>query len=131
MERNYSKVRTVAGKGNYRGYTEWSEGDILMGKLVGKFKDQYGKTGMEMLVEYVDFKKKEDEEGKVGQTLRVNATGGIADFIENEAEIGKHYEVEYMGTYVVDQGPYKGKSGHSVQITEVSVSDSVAEDVEL
>lgn len=124
----------------YRAWEDYSVGDVVMGEIVGKHKDNYGKTSPVIKVSYCSFKT-EDAAKYMGKNLVLNSCANLNNPL-TEAKIisadgtdistGKTIQVEYTGKYTLAKGPYKGKEGHDMQIQLLESDDeSESEDVDL
>lgn len=134
-------VQTLTISKVYRGWDDYSVGDIVIGKIVGKHKDNYGKTSPVINVDYCSFKG-ESADKYMGKNLVLNSCANLANpLIEakiisedgTDIELGKTIQVEYTGKYTLVKGPFKGKEGHDMQIQIVESDDGsdLSEDVDL
>lgn len=124
-------VQTLTVSKTYRQWEDWAVGDVVIGKIVGKHKDNYGKTSPVILVDYCSFKG-ESAEKYMGKNLVLNSCANLANPLKeagiinkdgDDVQLGKTIQVEYTGKYTLEKGPYKGKEGHDMQIQVVEVDD--------
>lgn len=131
-------VQTLTISKIYRGWDDYSVGDIVMGEIVGKNKDNYGKTSPVIRVDYCSFKG-ESADKYMGKNLVLNSCANLSNPLTEakimsadgtDIETGKTIQVEYTGKYTLTKGPFKGKEGHDMQI-QVLEADIESEDVDL
>jgi hypothetical protein len=116
MERriDMSNWEEVGGHTKFVKYKECVAGQTLVeGKYVGKAQNQYG--------EY--FKFRGNEGGHIG--LR----GGHLAYLMKDIAEGQPVKVVFEGTFVLKDGPYRGKESHRVKVfTKGKADDGLDED---
>lgn len=105
---------TEKGNKTYRSWKKWTEGDVLIGKFLSQYEDNYGNPGYDVQVIECDFSEEGDilEEGKI---IGINSCGGL-NYKMEEVPLGSVIRVEYDGTDFMDKGPMKGKEFHKVNL---------------
>lgn len=114
MSRKYVVRKSLNGPKVFRKWSEYSTGDILIGKFVGKHEDQtYNKT--HWIVKVEEAFTKEDPDKLIGKDVVLNACGSLDKAME-QVEEGQIIQVEYMGMEEMSKGKYAGKEAHLVKV---------------
>lgn len=111
-----SKKKLTHVKSEYRKWSEWKEGDVVVGKFVAEREDKYKKPNWIIEVIEAHFQGKPKLSAKMkGQNLGLNSTGTLDKAME-QVEIGNTIQVTYSGMEEMTGGPYKGKDRHIVEV---------------
>lgn len=126
MKRKYKVKRDINGPKNFRDFKKWSEGDWIVGELVGYHTDNYGKTCWKIRIEDGEFKDGTIDKfmGKV--PLVLNYCGHLEKAMA-DVEMGEMIQAEYQGTNTIQEGTYKGKESHLVSVQVVEEDDEIEE----
>jgi len=133
-KRKYETKRSMTLQKVYRKWSEFSVGDVVVGKYVADHEDNYKKTNPVLKIEECFFK---DGKDLKGQNLVINACGTVNQvFYTGKEPIkkGEIVQIEYTGTTEMDSGLYAGKDCHTMNIDvvgEVLTEEVSEEDVEL
>lgn len=114
--------RKVAGAGQFKKYTSWTDGDFIVGKLIEVGEDQtYGKPTYKILLEEVDmadatYDYPEGKAMEAGQEITLNSSGSLDHKMKN-IPVGSIVEVEYKGTEKLPSGhKFSGKNCHQFEV---------------
>ena len=114
MSRKYVVRKSLNGPKTFRKWSEYSVGDILIGKFVGKHEDTtYNKTHWVIKVEEAFVK--EGAENLIGKDVVLNACGSL-DKAMKQVEEGQTLQMEYRGMEEMTSGKYPGKDAHSIKV---------------
>lgn len=105
--RKYVSKKKIQGDVNYRGWKDWTVGDIVIGKLLRFNKDKFGKNCPVFEVEECFFKDKKAVIEQ-GGCLQLNHSKILGETITEDL-IGEVIQVELTGFHTIQNGPYKGK----------------------
>lgn len=121
----------IGGAKVFRPWVGWTEGDSFEGKHTGTTEDNYGKTNWEFETIAVDFEEEisvvipkkgknvgqeiEYEAPKVGDIFVLNSSGSLDKAME-KVDIGDKIKVIYEGTIILNKGPNKGSTAHTMKI---------------
>jgi len=123
------RKRSISGGArSYRGWKNWTAGDILVGRFVNQSVDQYDKPNYHIEVIETDFAE-EEENVEAGKKLVLNSCGSL-DYAMEQVEIGMDIEIIYQGTTTLEKGKYKGKECHTVEVSEVLTGEDTSEEQE-
>lgn len=115
MRRTFESQKQLTVTKTYRAWEEYSEGDVVVGKIIGTHKDKYGKECRIINVEEASFKKV-DGKTFAGKNLVLNSNGMLDKALDGIKE-GEFIQVEYKGTSVISKGPFSGKKAHVLDVT--------------
>lgn len=128
-----SKKKLSSTRANYRKWSEWDTGDILIGTYKGSQTDSYDKPNWLIEVEDAQFGDK-----KAAKKLNPNADGekniiglnssGKLDAAMDKVEIGDMVQIEYKGMSTIEKGKYKGKDAHDIEVDLVEEEGDEDED---
>lgn len=120
-KRSFKITKTLSGAQTYRGWKDYSEGDVVIGQFIGIHVDQYKKENVKLLVLDAQFKDGSGEalEGKV---LVLNHCGSLEHAMAEVSE-GEYVQVEYTGKITLSKGPYAGKEAHTVAVAVVEIDN--------
>jgi hypothetical protein len=125
QKRNYVVRKALsAGNQTYRKWSDYSEGDVVVGTFVGIHTCQYDKENFKVKVLDAQFA---DGTGDsfIGKTLVLNNVAFLNTAMEKVTE-GEVVQVEYTGTTPISKGKYAGKDCHtgSVAVVEIEAEES-------
>lgn len=100
---------------NFRKWSDYEEGDYVVGEYVGIHTDQYDKECMKMKVEDAVFRDKKAAKNVIGKILVLNAAGQLNKAMEKMDE-GQFVQVTYNGMSTIETGKYAGKDSHVLDI---------------
>jgi hypothetical protein len=109
-----SKFVEIGGSRVYRPWAKWAVGDVLVGRYIESYVDNYNKTGYILDVDSTDFEVAEDNLNE-GTMFGVNGSGAVNYKFAN-IEQGQLVQLEYKGTRTVEKGQFKGKEFHDVGV---------------
>jgi len=114
---NKRVFKKLTGAKNYRPWSQWDEGDYVMGKLIEKIEeDRYGKPNYVLELEEGHFGNKEAAKKLViGKDFVLNSAT-LLDNVMEKVEIGSVVRVEYLGREIMTKGAYKGKEAINLDI---------------
>jgi len=133
-KRKYETKRSMTLQKVYRKWSEFSVGDVVVGKYVADHEDNYDKNNPVLKIEECFFK---DGKDLKGQNLVINACGTVNQAFYNGKDPikkGEIVQIEYTGTIEMENGKYAGKDCHTMNIDvvgEVLTEEVSEEDVEL
>ena len=110
-KRTFVTKKKLSGvKTEYRAWKEWDEGDVLIGKLVGKTQNRKNKSKFDWLiaVEEAFFADKKEEKRVKGKTLTLNTAGQLDKGME-QVEEGQLVQITYNGAKKMQGGEYEGQ----------------------
>lgn len=123
-----SRTFTQIGGGKvFRPWGHWTEGDSIVGKLVGTSEDSFGNENFEIEVEEVEFdeevvetknkngEKVEMKAPKVGDIFVLNSCGSLERAMQN-CDNGDIIKVIYTGEIILNKGKFKGKKAHTMKV---------------
>lgn len=119
-KRKFKTKRELTASCLYRGYEEWSVGDIVIGKIVDFRKDSYGNMGIVIHVEDCQFNK--DAKKFQDKKLYLNSCGTVKGVID-ELSTNDVIQVEYKGKVVTQKGKFAGKDRHDLAIQVLEEDD--------
>lgn len=121
----------IGGAKVFRPWVGWTEGDMFEGRHTGTTEDNYGKTNWEFETIAVDFDeevavvtpKKGKNAGqeveyaapKAGDIFVLNSSGSLDKAME-KVDIGDKVKVIYEGTIILNKGPNKGSTAHTMKV---------------
>jgi len=109
----------------YRKWSEWNEGDILIGKYKGFKEDQYEKPNWLVEVEDACFSNAKEAKELVGKVIGLNSSGQLDKAMEKLTE-GQWVQITYNGTAEIEKGKFKGKDAHVIEV-DLLVEDGAEE----
>ena len=129
MRKFTTKKKLTGIAKTFKKWSEWEEGDQVIGKWVADHKDQYDHVCPVLEVEYAKFADKKFSKEVVGKNLVLNASGTLTKqlYVEKNAQHGDILQLTYMGTSMIEKGKYKGKEAHNLEI-EVLVEEGSEEE---
>lgn len=118
-KRSYKITKTISGSQSYRKWSEYKEGDVVIGQYVGIHICQYDKENVKIKVLDAQFK---DGSGEsfIGKTLVINHCGSLEHAMKEVSE-GECLQIEYTGKTMLTKGPFKGKEAHTVEVNVVEL----------
>lgn len=118
-KRKFTVTKTLSGSQSYRKWSDYSEGDVVIGQFVGIHLCQYKKENVKIKVLDAQFK---DGSGDtyIGKTLVINHCGSLEHAMQ-EVKEGEHVQIEYTGKMTLAKGPYAGKEAHTVAVAVVEI----------
>ena len=132
-----TKFKDVGGTKMFRPWNKWNEGDMLVGKYVGTFIDNYDKEGYEIEVQSATFS--DGEQISDGTLFGANSAGGFDRKMKLVPE-GSIVQIVYNGKKALgDKHKFKGSTFHDISVgvtddesvPERFETDTQFEDVEL
>jgi hypothetical protein len=122
MGRSYTVARQLSGSQSYRKWTDYAEGDVVVGQYVGIHTCQYGKDNVKLKVLDAQFA---DGTGEsfIGKVLVINHCGALEHSMK-EVKEGEYIQVEYTGKTLLTKGPFAGKDCHTVAVNIVELDDA-------
>lgn len=112
--RTFESQKQLTVSKTYRAWEEYSEGDVVVGKIIGTHTDKYGKVCRIINVEEASFKKVDGATFQ-GKNLVLNS-GGMLDKALDGIKEGEFIQIEYKGQSVISKGPFSGKKAHVVDV---------------
>lgn len=127
MEKRKFKTKKVLSgvRTEYRAWKEWTEGDVLVCKLLGTSQNKKNETKKDWIVEVIEpsFEdKKEQKRLKPGTKVTLNTAGQLDKGME-QIEIGSLVQITYNGSQEMSGGRHKGKEAHLMEVVEVESDD--------
>ena len=124
MSRRTFKVKKkLNGPQNYRKWSDYAIGDLILGTFVGIHEDKkYGKEHFKMKVMDAQFKDGTGDEFE-DKILVLNACGSLSKAMDGVEE-GQVFQVEYLGMAEMEAGNYAGKEAHSVEVSIMEEDDT-------
>ncbi len=121
MKRIFTEKKKLAGSQTYRKWSDYSEGDVVVGKFVGTHTDNYDKVNPKIKVIHAEFRDGSGE-ALIGQTLVLNSCGVLDKAMEDVQE-GEYIQVVYNGTITMQKGKYAGKEAHTMDVSLVDPNE--------
>lgn len=125
MRRTFKTKKVLSGvRTEYRGWKEWDEEDVVVGKLIGSSQNRKNKSKKDWIIEVVDafFSDKKEQKRVMGKTLTLNCAGQLDKGME-QVEIGEMIQITYNGQVEMQGGEYAGQMAHTMEVVEVSEDD--------
>lgn len=124
MEKRIWKTkRTVSGiQKMYRKWSDYKEGDMLVGKYVDDHMDQYDKNCPVIEVIEATTKDRTFQKDVIGKNLVLNHSGMIGVAFD-KVKKGEIVQLEYQGTSTIEKGKFAGKEAHVVKVEVVGDGD--------
>jgi hypothetical protein len=121
-KRKFTVTKTLSGQQSYRKWSDYSEGDTMVGEFVGIHVCQYKKNNVKLRILEANFK---DGSGDTytDKVLVVNHCGALENAMD-EVELGEFIQIEYTGTTKLMKGPFAGKDCHTVAVSVVEIEGS-------
>lgn len=117
MKREFKGRKVSGGIKNFRKWSEWEEGDVMVGKYLNSEKDtRYG--GMNRVFEVIEANFL-DKNGKSleGQQLSLNKNATIDRvFKEHTPKPGTDMQITYNGKEEMTGGDYAGQEKHVIEV---------------
>jgi hypothetical protein len=117
------------GPKNFRKWSDWEVGDIVIGTFKGTHTDQYDKECMILEVEDAQFANKKEAKQLIGKNLVLNAAGQLNKAMEKMEE-GQIIQVTYNGTSRIEKGKYQGKDAHVIDVDLLEEDNGETQDDE-
>jgi hypothetical protein len=111
------------GKSEYRKWSEWAEGDVVIGKLVSTGIDTFKKPNYKLEIEDAQLADKALSKSLTGKMLTLNSSGMLDKAMTDVSE-GQMLQITYGGTAEIEEGPYKGKESHIIQVDLVELEEA-------
>lgn len=122
-KRTFTPKRQLSGKPmKFRGWDEYSIGDILIVKYVKTTPNKFNVTKPNHVVEIIETflkDKKVQKEWTEGTHVCLN-TMGMLDKALDEIVTGTIVQITYNGKNMIEKGKMAGKEAHAVEVIEVS-----------
>jgi hypothetical protein len=129
-KRTFTAVKAASGQSRkFRSWADYSVGDVVLGKFLGSFPNQFDESKPNYSIEVLESflkDKKAQKEITEGTILALNHTGMLHKALSN-MEIGKIIQVTYNGSNTMEKGKFKGKSAHTMEVMEM-VEDGASEE---
>lgn len=132
MKRVFQTKKVLTGSNLYRKWSDYAEGDVVVGVFEGIHHDKFKKDNAKVKVHYAEFADGKGDDF-VGKTLVINSCGSLEKALGEMTE-GAAYQFVYGGKITLEKGPYAGKEAHTLSIQEVdlgSESEDSGEDYAL
>lgn len=133
QKRTFKTKRVLSGvKTEYHKWGDWSEGDTLVGKLLGTSPNKKNKSKKDWIVEVVEpffADKKQNKRLKPGTKVTLNTMGQF-DKGMAQLELGDMFQVVYNGFKEMEGGDYAGENAHLAEVTEVGYEDEESDEEE-
>lgn len=127
-KRVFKKTKKVSKvRAEYRKWSEWDEGDILIGKYIGSQIDSYDKPNWLIEVEDAQFSDTKTAKKLMGKTIGLNSNGKL-DKAMKQVEEGDMVQIEFKGMGTIEKGKYKGKDAYDVEVDIVQEEGDEDED---
>lgn len=130
-KRTFKSKKKLAGvRSEYRAWSEWSEGDIIVCKYVGSSQNRKNATKKDWIVEAIDcqFEDKKEAKRLMGKVVTLNCAGQL-DKGMAQAELGNLVQITYNGQQEMQGGPHAGKMAHLHQV-EIVEEEGEEDDLE-
>jgi hypothetical protein len=122
QRRSFKTTRVLSGvRSEYHAWKEWSEGDYLIGKLLGSSPNRKNQSKKDWIIEVAqpNFKSAaQNKRLKAGTRLTLNSAGQFDKGIE-QIEIGDMFQVTYNGCHEMEGGNFAGQMAHTMEVVEV------------
>ena len=131
-----TKKKLSGGQTTFRKWSEWDEGDVLVGKLVSIGEDSYQNPSFTLeVLECTFLSKPKMAAALVGKNITLNSAGQLNKALidkngEPKIEMGEIIQVEYKGTSVIPKGKFKGKDAHLIDVNVVEEEGEESEETE-
>lgn len=127
-----SKKKLSGGQTSFRKWSEWKEGDFIVGKFISAGEDNYQNPSFTFEVLTADFKgKTKTAAALVGKNITLNSAGQLNKAMltkdgELKVKPGELLEITYNGTSTIPKGKFKGKEAHlmTVEVVEEEGAES-------
>ncbi len=103
-KRKFKVTRTVSAQQEYRKWSDYAEGDVVIGQFAGIHICSYDKENYKVKVLDAQFKDGSGE-ALIGKILVLNSCGSL-DKAMKEVQVGEYVQMEYTGTVPITKGPY-------------------------
>lgn len=121
-KRKFKTKKVLSGvRTEYRAWKEWSEGEVLIFKLLGSSPNRKNKSKKDWLVEVIEPQfedKAENKRLKPGTRLTLNSAGQFDKGME-QLEFGAIAQVTYNGSKEMTGGEYEGQMAHTMEVEEL------------
>lgn len=122
-KRTFTPIKTVTNQAprKFKPWSEYSAGDILLGKYLGPTGNKFDESKPNYLLEVIEVflkDKKVQKEYVEGTVVCLNHVGMLHKALVN-LEIGKLIQITYQGAQKMEKGKFAGKSAHSMEVVEV------------
>lgn len=126
-----TKKKLSGVKTEYRAWKDWSEGDVLIGKLVGTTPNRKAKGKNDWIIEVEEtfFADKKEMKRLNGKTVTLNCAGQF-DKGMDQLEMQDLFQVTYNGQKEMQGGDYEGQMAHTMEVESVVEGDDSDEDEE-
>lgn len=112
----------------FRKWTDWKEGDYVVGKFIGTHVDNYEKENYKVQVLDAQFEDAELATELVGKNLVLNACGSLDyNWSEADVQVGDVVMVTYTGKALMEKGKYAGKEAHTMTLSIMGDAEVVDE----
>lgn len=129
VKRKFTTVRKLSGVQKvFRKWDEWDTGDIVIGKYLETYTDNYGKPNYVIEVEEQFIKDKSVQ--LKGKNLALNHCGMLGKAMD-KISFGQLVQIEYGGKSEMEKGKFAGKESHTVIVEEVEYGVESENEVEL
>jgi hypothetical protein len=131
-KRVFKTKKTLSGtKSEFRAWKEWSEGDYVIGQLIGTNQNKKNKSKKDWIIKVEDAEFEDSKLARelVGKNLTLN-TAGQLDKGMDQVEIGDLVKVMYNGSAEMQGGDYKGEMAHNMEVSLVEEESDDSEDDE-
>lgn len=127
-KRSFKKGKTLSGGQRvYRKWSDFDEGDAVIGKYVGSSIDNYKKPSWHIEVEDAQFADKKAAKALIGKVWGANASGKLNKAME-EVEEGTFVQITYLGKSEMQSGPYEGSDAHDIEVVELEEEGAESDD---
>lgn len=132
MEKRKFKTTKIlsGGRSEYRAWSDWAEGDVLICKLLGSSQNRKNENKKDWIVSVVEcfFEDKKEEKRLKPETRLTLNTAGQLDKGMNQVSEGATVQITYNGSGIMEGGKFKGKSAYSMEVVEVTEDTGEAEE---
>lgn len=125
-KRKFKSVRTVSAQQMYRKWSDYAEGDVVIGQYVGIHVCDYEKENMKIKVVDAQFKDGTGE-NYIGKVLVLNSCGSL-DKARKEVSLNEYIQMEYTGTTEITKGKFTGKDAHTISLEVVELDEEEQSD---
>lgn len=124
-----TKKKVSGSRGTFRKWSEWTEGDVVVGKFVSQGEDQYENPSWTIEVIEATFSDRKLAKSLAGKNLILNSAGQLNKAME-KVEEGQLVQITYNGTSEIEKGKFKGKDAHLMDVEIVEEDDGSDDEVD-
>lgn len=132
MAKRVFKGTKISGQGAkfWKKWTDWSEGDYIIGNYVGSKMTKFGKPAWIFNISEATFSEDAELSDKViGENMSLNSCG-MLDKAMKLVKIGNEVQVTYQGSQKMQGGDFEGKESHLIEVINGDQEEEINEEDE-